>query len=68
MKNEFGQEIVKYQDALESYDEMLDSYGEVKIGNLVFKPSDILRELDNVAYRVGFNDYCDAQNWDANND
>jgi len=65
MKNEYGQEIVSINEAYDSYNEMLDSYGEVKIGSLVFQPHEIVQELDPTAYRVGFADYCDAQDWDV---
>jgi hypothetical protein len=45
----------------EQYDELLDEiYGEVKLGNLTFSPSRIIRELDPVAYRTGLNDYEDS--------
>lgn len=36
---------------LEMVDEMLDSEGEVKIGNLIFYRSDIVKKLDPTAYR-----------------
>ena len=42
----------------EMYDDMLnDVYGPVKIGYLEFDPSEILRELDPIAYRCGLADY-----------
>jgi len=48
-------------DLKEQYDELLDEiYGEVKLGNLTFSPSRIIRELDPVAYRTGLNDYEDS--------
>lgn len=44
----------------EMYDEFLDEiYGEIKIGYLTFNASDIVKELDPIAYRVGFSDYED---------
>lgn len=55
---------IAFGDAQDSYDEVLDSYGEVKIGYLVFMPSTIVKELDPIAYRVGFDDYCDSQGWE----
>jgi hypothetical protein len=36
---------------LEMVDEMLDSEGEVKIGNLIFYRSDIVKKFDPTAYR-----------------
>ena len=42
----------------ERYDDMLNScYDEAKIGYSVFQPSDILRQLEPVTYRVGFVDF-----------
>lgn len=64
-RNEYGQEIVAWRDAIDSYNEMLNTYGIVKIGILEFEPARIVEELDPTAYRVGFNDYCDAQNWEV---
>lgn len=46
--------------AKEMYDEALDEQGEVKIGTLTFYPSQILKECDPIAYRVGFSDWLDA--------
>tara|TARA_B100001939_G_scaffold263695_1_gene230887 strand:- start:279 stop:485 length:207 start_codon:yes stop_codon:yes gene_type:complete len=48
-------------DLKEQYDEMLDEiYGEVKLGNLTFSPSRIIRELDPIAYRTGLGEYEDS--------
>ena len=42
------------------YDDMLDDvYDEVEIGDSRFQPSDILKELDPIGYRVGFTDEKD---------
>jgi hypothetical protein len=46
--------------AKEMYDEALDEQGEVKVGTLTFYPSQILKECDPIAYRVGFSDWLDA--------
>ena len=44
----------------EMYDEFLDEiYGEIKIGYLTFNASDIVKELDPIAYQTGFSDYED---------
>lgn len=40
------------KDILEMVDELLDSDGEVVIGNLIFSRSDIVRKLDPTAYRI----------------
>lgn len=43
------------------YDDMLDEcYDMVHIGNLSYYPSQVLREVDPVAYRCGYNDYIDS--------
>lgn len=41
----------------EEYDELLDDiYSPIEIGNLVFNPSRVLKELDPIAYRCGMAD------------
>ena len=45
----------------ESVDELLDSEGEVMIGNLTFYRSDILKGCDPIAYQCTVNDYIDSQ-------
>ncbi len=48
-------------DALRIYDDMWDeTYPPVSIGNLTFMPSRIVRELDPIAYRVGFHEWCES--------
>jgi hypothetical protein len=45
----------------DAYDEMLDDcYPMVKIGNLGYSPSRVLKEVDPIAYRCGLNDYLDS--------
>jgi hypothetical protein len=51
MRNEFVMEMV---------DELLDSDGDVVIGNLTFSRSDIVRRLDPVAYREICLDFVDS--------
>ena len=51
---------VTEERAYEMYNEMLDEQGTIKIGNLEYNPSYILKKVDPVAYRVGFNDFLDA--------
>ena len=48
------------EQAYDAYNQMLDESGPVVIGGLDFYPSDILREMDQIAYDTGFNDYMDA--------
>jgi hypothetical protein len=41
----------------EYYDEMLDEMGAIEIGTLSFMPSQILKNCDPIAYRVGLADF-----------
>jgi hypothetical protein len=44
------------------FDEMLDeTYPVVKIGELTFYPSQILKQCDPIAYRIGVSEYEDAE-------
>jgi len=44
----------------EQYDEILDKcYAVFKIGNLTFYPSQILKNCDPVAYRIGLGEFED---------
>lgn len=44
------------------YDDMLDEvYGEVTIGYDTFQPSELVRELRPVTYRVGFSEWVDQE-------
>lgn len=51
------------QDALQQYDDFLDEcYGTINICGLDYSASVAFKEVDPIAYRCGFNDYCDAEN------
>jgi hypothetical protein len=53
--------IISEYDALQSYDQMLDEvYPELFIGHSSFLASTVLKELDPIAYRVGFGEYVDS--------
>lgn len=55
-----------YSEAIEAYDEMLNEATEpTKIGYLEFYASDIVRQLDPIAYRVGFFDWLDGGGIDS---
>jgi len=42
----------------EEYDDLLDDiYGNIKFGSLEYSPSQVLKAVDPIAYRVGMNDY-----------
>ena len=47
-------------DVLEMVDEMLDMEGDVTIGNLTFSRSQIVRELDPIAYSMMVSDIVDS--------
>lgn len=52
-------QIISYETALEMYNEMLnDCIPLVKVGYLEFDPAYALKELDPIAYNVGFSDFC----------
>jgi hypothetical protein len=45
----------------EEYDDLLDDiYEVIKIGTLEYSPSQVLKAVDPIAYRVGMNDYEDS--------
>lgn len=55
-----------WDDAIEAYDEMLDSMqDEVRVGALTWAPSVALRGLDPIAYRVGLHDFIDSEGIDS---
>lgn len=53
-------QLLKEAQAYEMYDEALDETGEVEVGYLHFMPSQIVKELDPIAYRTGFSDFVDS--------
>ena len=44
----------------EMVDDIFDSEGDVEIGNLSFNRSQILKQLDPIAYREAVNGYIDS--------
>lgn len=52
-------QLLTEEEAYILYDEALNVQGKVRIGNLSFLPSDILSELDPIAYRIGFLEFVD---------
>jgi|TARA_R110002049_G_scaffold36447_3_gene116169 hypothetical protein len=58
-KEKMFRERFSDEDIKDMYNESLDEMGDVKLGNLTFSPSRIIKELDPVAYRVGLNEYED---------
>jgi len=49
-------------EAEELYEDMLNELSPIKIGNLKYETSRVLREIDPIAYRVGFSEYLDVLN------
>jgi hypothetical protein len=41
------------------YDELLDEGQEIRIGNLVYSPSQVLKAVDPIAYEIGFSEFVD---------
>jgi hypothetical protein len=54
-------EFIEESQALSLYDEMLDElYSPINIAGIEFDPSQVLKELDPIAYQCGFNDWLDS--------
>lgn len=51
---------MRNSDILDMVDEMLDSEGEVQIGNLLFSRSEIVKRLDPTAYRIMVGEIVDS--------
>ncbi len=52
---------MRNSDIMEMVDELLDSEGDVVIGNLTFSRSEIVKRLDPIAYREICNDVVSSQ-------
>lgn len=52
---------MRNSDILEMVDDLLDSDGEVRIGNLLFSRSEIVKRCDPTAYRIMVNEIVDSQ-------
>lgn len=57
--------ITTWRQAYEEFDQCLDDNSEVRIADIRFNPSDILRQLDPTAYRCYFNDWADSMGIDT---
>lgn len=55
--------FVTDEELHKQYDEALDEEGAVTVAGYRFEPSDILKNCDEVAYRTGFNDWLDGQDY-----
>lgn len=52
---------MRNSDIMEMVDDLLDSEGDVVIGNLTFSRSEIVKRLDPIAYREICNDVVSSQ-------
>ena len=51
---------MRNSDIVDMVDDLLNSEGEVRIGNLIFDRSEIVKRLDPTAYRIMVNEYIDS--------
>ena len=58
-------EIVLYEEMsyekTDEYDNFLDELGDVTIGSLTYSASRTLKQIDEIAYNCGFNDWADSR-------
>lgn len=55
-------EVLDDDDLEARFDDFLNEfYGEVTMGDHTFTPSEVLKELDPIAYRTGFSDWEDSE-------
>jgi len=56
-------------DDYDAYDEWLDDIdGDVKIGTLTYSASYVLKNVDEIAYNCGYNDYIDFKTRELNDE
>ena len=58
-------ELISESDAVERYEDILDSEGPLTLAGMSYARSYVLREVDPVAYRCGFNDFVDSLSEDG---
>lgn len=61
---ENGYEIKDESTLDQEYRDFIDESNEVKIMGMSYCASRVLEELDPTAYRCGFNDWLDSEEWD----
>lgn len=61
---ENGYEIKDDSTLDQEYRDFIDEFNEVKIMGMAYCASRVLEELDPTAYRCGFNDWLDSEEWD----
>lgn len=53
-------------EAIEAYDQMLnDLYPPVEVAGITWDPAEVLKKMDPIGYRVGFNDWADSEGIDT---
>lgn len=52
-------EWITEEQLIECFDDALDQHEEIKVGYLTFYPSQVLKECDPIAYKLGLGDYAD---------
>jgi hypothetical protein len=60
LRNDIDNYELDPDDFEDQYCEMLNCEGPVTVCGIEFEPSDILKEMDPIAYRCGLNDYVDG--------
>lgn len=58
-------EVISEAEAVERYEDILDSEGPLTLAGMSYARSYVLREVDPVAYRCGFNDFVDSLSEDG---
>lgn len=51
---------ISQSDLIRMFNDLLDEQGVIKIGNLEYLPSKVLKEVDPTAYRCELADYADS--------
>lgn len=51
--------MMNLTDAFDRYDEWLNNQ-DVEVAGITFEAARVVRQLDPIAYRCGFADYCDS--------
>ncbi len=59
-----GYTIKDESDLEQEYKDFIDEFNEVKIMGMSYCASRVLEELDPTAFRCGFNDWLDSEQWD----
>lgn len=53
---------MKEYEALQQYDEYLDDvYPDITVAGLTWTTSYTIKNVDPIAYRTGFSDWCDSE-------